>query len=272
MGTGCSPGFFEFSRGKAAELAIPDFAQLQEMWRTVAVADIDQDGRKDLVMGNVGENFYLKPDSLHPVRLWMLDFDANGTAEQFMTRQIDGKDMPVFLKREITEQFPSLKKANLKHADYAPKTIQELFGQETIRKAQRKEFRTGTSVIAYNRGNNRFDVKPLPAMTQLSSIQAIAIADVNADQRPDIIAAGNFFHLTPQFGRLDGSFGHLLINQGHEELSWEKPARSGMQVDGEVRHILPIPGSGGMTSFLLIRNNAQPVWLQVNQRSLSGVQ
>lgn len=272
VGDWMQPRVFQFSGAKASEMTLPDFAQLQGMWRTVAVGDIDQDGRKDLVMGNVGENFYLKPDSLHPVRLWMLDFDANGTAEQFMTRQIDGKDMPVFLKREITEQFPSLKKANLKHADYAPKPIQELFGVQTIRKAQRKEFRTGTSVIAYNRGNNRFDIKPLPAMTQLSSLQAIAITDVNDDQRPDIIAAGNFFHLTPQFGRLDASFGHLLINQGREELSWEKPARSGMQVDGEVRHIVPISGSEGATSYLLIRNNAQPVWLQVNERRTSGAQ
>ena len=60
-------------------------------------------------------------------------------SEQFLTRTIEGKDMPVFLKREITDQFPALKKQNLKHSDYAKKTIQDLFGKEVIERAAAKE-------------------------------------------------------------------------------------------------------------------------------------
>ena len=83
--------------------------------------------KKILVLGNIGENFYLRPDPQHPVRLWVSDFDGNGTIDQFLTRTVGGRDVPVFLKREITEQFPALKKGNLKHSDYAKKSIQDLF-------------------------------------------------------------------------------------------------------------------------------------------------
>ncbi|RYY52014.1 MAG: CRTAC1 family protein, partial [Chitinophagaceae bacterium] len=73
---------------------------LSGWWQSIAVADLNGDGKQDLVLGNVGENFYLRPDEQHPVKLWLNDFDNNGSTEQFLTRTVDGKDMPVFLKRE----------------------------------------------------------------------------------------------------------------------------------------------------------------------------
>ena len=67
--------------------------------------------------------------------------------------------MPVFLKREITDQFPGLKKQNLKHSDYAKKTIQELFGKEVIEKSEVKKFNYCSSVIAINDGKGSFTIQ-----------------------------------------------------------------------------------------------------------------
>ena len=64
-------------------------------------ADLNGDGKDDLVLGNMGENFYLRPAIKNPVKLWMADFDNNGTADKIITRTINGKDMPVFLKERI---------------------------------------------------------------------------------------------------------------------------------------------------------------------------
>lgn len=263
VGDWMSPRIFRFEKEKAIEVKIKAFEKLQGFWRSIAVADMDGDGRRDLVLGNIGENFYLHPTAAEPVRLWMLDFDANGRSEQFMTRQINGKDMPVFLKREITDQFPGLKKANLKHSEFAPKSIQELFGDKVLNAAQQKEFNFASSIIAFNRADNEFEIQPLPAMAQLSSIHALAVTDVNLDQLPDIIAAGNFFNLTPQFGRLDASFGHLMLNQGKGSMKWVHPASSGLQVDGEVRRMALVNKTGPFTGYLMARNNLYPVWLQI---------
>jgi len=103
-------------------------------WQTVSAADLDGDGREDLVIGNFGENFYLHPDADHPVKLWINDYNQNSTLDKILTYTVDGKDKPVFLKKEVTDQFPGLKKQNLKHQDYAQKTIQELFNKELIEK------------------------------------------------------------------------------------------------------------------------------------------
>ncbi|MFN8288882.1 MAG: VCBS repeat-containing protein [Chitinophagaceae bacterium] len=52
-------------------------------WQTVTSADLNGDGKEDLVLGNIGENFYLRPDKDHPVKLWMNDYDHNGKEEGF---------------------------------------------------------------------------------------------------------------------------------------------------------------------------------------------
>ncbi|WP_162945072.1 FG-GAP repeat domain-containing protein, partial [Flavisolibacter nicotianae] len=119
---------FSYQKGNFEELKTTGLEGLLGWWQSLSVADVNGDGRQDLVVGNIGENFYLRPTREAPVKLWVRDFDGNGLVDQFLTRTVAGKDMPVFLKREITEQFPFLKKDNLKHSDYAKKSIQDLFG------------------------------------------------------------------------------------------------------------------------------------------------
>ena len=61
------------------------------------------------------------------MRLWVNDFDNNGTIEQIMTQTVDGRDKPLHQKREIVGQMVKLKKENLKASEYAKKSVQELF-------------------------------------------------------------------------------------------------------------------------------------------------
>ena len=65
-------------------------------WQSIAAVDVNKDGKLDLLLGNIGENFYLHPDSADPVKIWINDFDQNNVADIVMTRTVDGKDVPVF--------------------------------------------------------------------------------------------------------------------------------------------------------------------------------
>lgn len=222
-------------------------------WQSMAVTDVDGDGDADLVLGNIGENFYLKPDSTNPVKIWIGDFDKNGMDDKIITRTIDKKDMPVFNKREVTEQIPSLKKLNLKHHEYASKTVQQLFGDE-LEKAAVKQVNYTSTCIAYNDGKGNFTVKTLPGIVQLSSVNAIKVMDVNNDHYPDIIMAGNFFDMLPQFCRLDASYGHVLINNGKGEYTVMPYNQSGLNVSGQTRDIQLIKIKG--ENYLLFLENS----------------
>jgi hypothetical protein len=213
-------------------------------------------------LGNIGENFYLRPDEKNPVKLWINDFDGNGVVQQFLTRTIEGKDMPVFLKREITDQFPGLKKENLKHSDYARKTIQDLFGKEVTNKSVVKQFNYCKSIIAINDGKGRFSIQPLPVMTQLSSINAIDVIDLNRDNRPDLVMGGNLFGFPPQFGRLDASYGHILMNNGQGQFTWIEPKQSGLSLKGEIKDIKEVTNKD-KRYILFVQNDQLPALYKI---------
>jgi enediyne biosynthesis protein E4 len=214
VGEWMSPKVFAYTNKKFVE-SNTNMSNMNGWWQTIKATDLDDDGKEDLVLGNIGENFYLQPDSTKPVKIWMNDYDQNSLPDKILSQTIDDKDVPVFLKKEFTEALPSFKKDNLRHHAFADKTIQTLFKPELIKTSTVKTFNYSSSCIAYNKGNGNFDVVPLPLTAQLSCINAILCKDINADGKMDLILGGNLPDCLPQFGRLDASFEIKFLKKYH---------------------------------------------------------
>ena len=228
-------------------------------WQLVQSTDIDNDGDLDLILGNLGENFYLKPAADRPVKLWVKDFDQNGTIDKIISHTINKRDVPVFLKKEITDQIPSLKKMNLKHKDFANKSVQELFTDQ-LENVATYSVKTAQSLVALNDGKGQFNVQPLPVAIQLSSVHAAAIEDWNNDGEKDLYLAGNFFDLLPQFCRVDASFGNLLLHQKDHSYSVGSPAEMGISLSGQVKDIQPLTFKG-QRGYLVLQNGESPLFI-----------
>jgi len=73
-------------------------------WNTVQCVDLNNDGKKDLILGNKGMNTSYKATKEKPMKLFINDYDNNGTIEQITTQTIEGKDVPLHLKQELAKQ------------------------------------------------------------------------------------------------------------------------------------------------------------------------
>jgi hypothetical protein len=267
VGRWMTPRVFTFSKDHFVEVKT-NLADLYGWWQTVTVTDIYNDGKQDLLLGNMGGNGYLKPDADHPVKLFMGDFDNNGTKDNILTYTVDGKDKPVFLKHDLESAMPFLKKNNLRHAEYAEKTIQDLVPSQQLNKSVVNKFNYTYSCIALNNGNGNFTVNKFPASIQFSSLNIIYSIDINGDGIKDIVCGGNRFNFQPQLERLDASHGDILINDGKGNLKRVDPVNSGLDLRGQVRDIASFKNKSG-TYLLFLQNDEYPVLYKLNNSTRS---
>ncbi|NEW83045.1 MAG: VCBS repeat-containing protein [Mariniphaga sp.] len=232
------------------------FAFTNGWWNCIKAVDMNNDGKLDLIAGNLGLNTKIKADSLHPAQLYMNDFDNNGIPESILTYyKIDGKSYPYYLKEDIVSQIPILKKKFLKHTDYAGKTIEEVFDKPQLESAVVKKAFLFQSCMFINRGNGKFDRQPLPAEAQLSPVYAILAEDFDNDGWKDILLAGNLFGLKPELGRYDANYGTYFKGLPNNKLEYKTPANSGFFYKGEARDLVSIKNSAQKKLIILARNS-----------------
>jgi hypothetical protein len=134
--------------------------------------------------------------------------------------------------------------------------MQDLFSAALLKQSGVGRFNYCASVIALGDGKGHFKVNPLPLMTQLSSVNAIWMGDVDNDGNKDMLLGGNMFGFPPQFGRLDASYGHLLRGDGKGNFSWTEPRMSGLNIRGEIRDIQSIKLQ--KPAILILQNDHKP--------------
>jgi hypothetical protein len=264
VGEWMSPLIFE-NTGRRLRKYSSNLDDWSGLWNTITVEDIDLDGDLDLVLGNKGTNSFYRTSKEYPAKIYINDFDNNGTIEQILTRNIDGKDMPVPLRRELSGQLSSLKKEILKFEDYATKSITELFSEQIIDNSIVKEAVTFESVIAINNGNGNFEVKALPQRIQFTSINNILAKDINNDGYTDLIFTGNNYNYKPQFTRDDASYGDVLLGNGKNDFTWLPHIKSGFFVRGQVNGMEWINDSDNRKYIIVGINDKEPKLFELNE-------
>ena len=231
-------------------------------WNCIQPVDVDMDGDLDYILGNWGLNSRLKASADKPMELFVNDFDNNGTPECLLTYYWpNGKSHLFNSKADITSRLPALKKKFLMYKDFAGKSVNEVVGDDLIKKSLHLKIETLASSILINDGNNKFRLMPLPEMAQLSPVFSVIAADFNKDKFPDIFLAGNFLDIKPDIGRLDANTASLFAGNGKGEFKFVPKQITGIDLNGQVRDALKLTIKQ-KEIIILARNNDQLVFLE----------
>jgi enediyne biosynthesis protein E4 len=264
VGDWMTPKIFKNTGHRLTEFK-SNLTQYSGFWNAVSCVDLNNDGKKDLIFGNKGTNTSYKATASNPMKMFVNDYDSNGTIEQITTRTINGKDIPVHLKQELAKQIPLIKKKNLSYTDYSKKTFQELFPPEVVANSIQKSVNIQESIIAINQGNGKFKIQAMPSQVQFSTVNAICTMDVNKDGILDIILGGNQYEFKPQFCRLDANFGSVLLGSQNGIYSWLPYEKSGFFLKGEVKNIKTLKNKNNSFSIIAVVNDNKPKIFKRNE-------
>jgi len=231
-------------------------------WSVLKPADVDRDGDIDLIVGNHGLNSRFRATQNSPLSMYVNDFDKNGTTEQLICFNIEGKDYPMALRHDLTSQMPSLKKKYLKYEDFKNESIDKIFEKEVLKTAVKlsvSELRSG--VFINNKGV--FSFIPFPIEAQFSPIYAILAEDFDGDGILDVLLGGNLYEAKPEVGRYDGSYGLFLSGVGNGTFVATSAKKSGFFADGQIRDLKKI-NIKGVTYFIVARNSDSPLFFRLN--------
>src|SRR5690606_11023606 len=107
-------------------------------WKTLQVADIDNDGDLDIIAGNQGLNHPYKMDNQRAAMLLYKDFDGNGAVDPIMMYEIADTLSFAYSRDELIGQIPSMKKKFSDYETFARTlpadffTEEQLFGADTL--------------------------------------------------------------------------------------------------------------------------------------------
>ncbi len=226
-------------------------------WNRILADDFDGDGDTDLVIGNFGLNSQLQANEKEPLHLYYKDFDGNGSIDPVLCYYIQGVSYPFNSRDDLAEQIPMVKKKFLEYHQYATATIKDVFTDEQLKDASVLNATLLETVYLQNDGDKGFTLKSLPHEIQFAPVYALASADVNADGKKDIIAAGNNTWTRIRLGRLDADYGTLLLGDGKGNFSYVPQWKSGLKLRGNVRNVEMIRARNSFK--LLVGVNNGPV-------------
>ncbi|MEO6453851.1 MAG: VCBS repeat-containing protein [Ginsengibacter sp.] len=241
--------------------------QAKGLWTTIHIADINNDGLKDILAGNWGENSKLHANKKFPLKLYVNDFDNNGSLDQLLATERNGNYYSFLGKEELEKQVPSvIRKEYADYSSIAGKNIEEIFG-EKLNNAKLYSADILASVVFINNKNSTFTLSKLPASFQWSPVFSFFTKDINHDGKNDIISGGNFDGVLPYEGRYDAGYTEILLSAPNGIFKQISGQQLGMSVRGEIRDIKEIKCKGNKKIIAVAVNNQSLRFFRLNNNS-----
>lgn len=244
------------SGGSLKEVVLPGLEFAAGWINNLHTADVNGDGKLDILVGNLGLNTKLKASKERPVWLYHHDFDGNGQADPLIFHYMGEKLVPFGTRDDLIRQIPSLKKNHGSYSEYAIiKTPEDLFPKTLLDKARKLPAFNFQSGVYFQDPKGGFEFVPFPDQAQWAPITSILV-DPSSRQ---LWLGGNFNGYRADLGK---SVNIPVLSYQWENKSWLPMALKTTDLGPiEVRSLQRIQVKGEQW-VLGIKNGASPIWIR----------
>jgi hypothetical protein len=236
-------------------------------WNGVTTADLDGDGRLDIIASNWGRNTRYQAHRTEPLRL----YHGNGTVEMVEAyfNPAMGRIVPERPRDALAQGLPFVAGRFPSHEAYGLASVREVLGDEFSR-FEELQANTLESMIFLNRGGS-FEPHALPDEAQWSVAFGICAADLDGDGDEDLFLSQNFFATQPETSPLASGRGIWLSGDGHGEFQPVSASKSGIRVYGEQRGAAVADYDHDGRVDLVVAQNAESTRLFRNRAARPGL-
>lgn len=233
-------------------IQVNGLSQSEGIWRSLSVADLDNDGDQDIVAGNLGLNTRFSASENAPLLLFGADLDQNGSLDPIIAQAEEGVYHPMLQQDALALQIPSIRKRFNRNTRFAQTAIEEIFPEKALLSGLQLKVKTLASCW-FEQQNGQFVLHQLPAQAQFSALEKALLFDFNQDKHLDVFIIGNDFGMEVETYRMDASDGCLLLGAGKGTFT---PATSMIGAGQDARDAAIIDNK-----WLIVVNNNAPVQL-----------
>ena len=208
---------------KLKKWSSPLLDSLKGWWQCAMIADIDQDGKADLIAGNWGLNNKLNVTTDHPLYAYNNDLDKDGKNDLILSYFYKGSYYPFRPKNDLEQELPYIKKEFLSYQKMADKTTSEIFKDKLNEQTRLTANQFGSIFISDVLRAKTYS--NLPYQFQQAPIRSVFI---NGPAQNDMMVSGNFWGVVPYEGKYDAlGLAGLHYDKGTKKFSmpnyWVNP-------------------------------------------------
>ncbi|MEZ4795780.1 MAG: VCBS repeat-containing protein [Flavobacteriaceae bacterium] len=221
-------------------------------WFNVTETDLNNDGYKDYLLGNVGKNIKFKVSTEKPLRVYAADFDANGTNDLVLSYKYNDIFVPARGRECSSQQMPFIAEKIPTFNEFANASLQDIYG-DGLNTAYTREANQFASMVLINNGDDTFKKVKLPTMAQTMPIMDATVLDYNNDGVEDLVVVGNIYNTEVETPRLDNPYGLILVSNTKDGYNVVEPKDSGFYLSGNAKSVETV--SVNNKSYIIVANN-----------------
>ena len=240
-------------------------------WNSIVAGDFDNDGKIDYIIGNLGQNSFLRASDQYPVSIYAKDFDNNGSVDAIVTlflkdKKGEKKEYTAMNRDDIVSQLPGVRKQFLLYKDFANADVHQIIPDGQMKGAVVSHANNFKSCFLKNLGNGKFELHALPDAAQVSSSNGMVVDDFNNDGDLDVAISGNDYGNEVFNGRYDAMNGLVLLGDGNGNFAPQTILQSGVFIPGDAKALIELRGQNG-TYLLAASQNRGPLKVFAHKKS-----